>query len=135
MKQLEEPIKDFNIKPPTYNEINKIIMKMKSSGSSCPIDQVSALILKKCPILRTIVWKICCYCRENNHFPVEWKNSTTILIHNNGNKDDPSNFRPITLESQYYQRLRSHRNFTFLVENNYVETNFQKEFCSNYRYN
>ena len=43
MKQLEEPIKDFNIKPPTYNEINKIIMKMKSSKSSCPIDQVSTL--------------------------------------------------------------------------------------------
>ena len=38
MKQFEEPIKDFSIKPPTYNEINKIIMKMKSSGSSCPID-------------------------------------------------------------------------------------------------
>ena len=55
MKQLEKPIKDFNTKPPTYNEINKIIMKMKSSGSSCPIDQVSTLMLKKCPILRTIV--------------------------------------------------------------------------------
>ena len=38
MKQLEELIKDFNNKPPTYNEINKITMKMKSSGSSCPID-------------------------------------------------------------------------------------------------
>ena len=55
IKQLEKPIKDFNIKPPTYNEINIIIMKMKSSGSSCPIDQVSTLMLKKCPILRTIV--------------------------------------------------------------------------------
>ena len=49
VKQLEEPIKDFNIKPPTYNEINKI-MKMKSFSSSCPINQVSILMLKKCPI-------------------------------------------------------------------------------------
>ena len=55
MKQLEEPMKDFDIKPPTYNEINKIIMKMNSSGSSCPIDQVSRLMLKKCPLLRTTV--------------------------------------------------------------------------------
>ena len=53
MKQLEEPMKEFNIKPPTYNEINKIIMKF--SGSSCPIEQVSTLMLKKFPILRTIV--------------------------------------------------------------------------------
>ena len=34
MKQLEERIKDFNTNPPTYNEINKIIMGMKSSTSS-----------------------------------------------------------------------------------------------------
>ena len=59
MKQLEEPMKDFDIKPPTYNEINKIIMKMKSPGSSCPIDQVSRLtMLKKCPSLRTTVWML-----------------------------------------------------------------------------
>ena len=80
MKQLEEPVKDFDIKPPAYNEINKIIMKMKSSGSSCPIDQVSTRMLKKCPILRTILWKICCYCWEYNHFPAEWKKSTKIFI-------------------------------------------------------
>ena len=138
MKQLEKPIKDFNIKPPTYNEINKIIIKMKSSRSSCSIDEVSALMLKKCPILRTTVWEICCYCWDNNHFPVEWKNSTTILIHKNGNKDNPSNFRPITLEPILSKVMTSYirnRIFTFLVKNNYVETNFRKEFCSNYRYN
>ena len=32
---------------------------MKSSGSSCPIDQVTTVMLKKRPILRTIVWKVC----------------------------------------------------------------------------
>ena len=43
----------------TYIKVNKIITKMKSSGSSCPIDQVTTVMLKKCPILRTIVWKVC----------------------------------------------------------------------------
>ena len=55
MKQLEEPIKDFDTKTLTYIKINKIITKMKSSGSSCPIDQVTTVMLKKCPILRTKV--------------------------------------------------------------------------------
>ena len=54
MKQLGEPIKEFNTKPPTYNKINKMIMKMKSSGSSCPIDQVSTLMLEKCPNLEQL---------------------------------------------------------------------------------
>ena len=62
-------------------------MKMKSSRSSCPIDQVSTLMLKKRHMLGTIVWKVCCYCWESNHFRAEWKNSTTILIHKKGNTD------------------------------------------------
>ena len=127
-------MKDFDTKPPTYNEINKIIMKMKSSGSSCPIGQVSRLImLKKCPLRRATVWKICHYCWENNHFPVEWKNSTTVLIHKKGNRKDPSNFRPITLEPILSKVMMSYirnRIFTFVVENNYVETNIQKGFGS-----
>ena len=107
MKHLQDPIKDFNIKAPTYNEINKIIMKMKSSGSSCPIDQVSVLILKKWLILS-------CYCWENNHFPAKWKNSTTILIHKKGNTDDPSNFRPITLEHSHKKRKEISFRFLWL---------------------
>ena len=133
VKQVEEPIKDFNIKPPTYNEINKII-KMKSSGNSCPIVQVSTLMLKKCPILRTIAWKMCCYWRENNHFLAEWKNSMTILIHKKGNTGDPSKFRPIALELILSKVMTPHirnRIFTLVVENNYVETNIQKGFWSN----
>ena len=73
--------------------------KMKSAGSSCPINQVRTLLLKKCPRFRTVVWKVCCYCWENDHVPTEWENNTTIRIHKKSNTDDPSNFRPITLDT------------------------------------
>ena len=73
-------------------------------------------MLKKCPTLRTIVWKICCYSWENNHFPAEWKNSTTIFIHKKGNTVNPSYFRPITL-SQFVTSHIPNRIFTFPVEN------------------
>ena len=59
------------------------------------------------------------------------KNSTTILIHKNCNTDNPSNFRPITLEPISSKVMTSHmrnRIFTFFVEDNYVETNAQKGF-------
>ena len=55
----------------------------------------------------------------------------TILIHKEGNTDDPSNFRPITLQTILSKGIASHirnRIFTFAVENNYVETNIQKDF-------
>ena len=44
---------DFDLECPTYREITKIIRKMKSSGSPCPIDQISIIPFKRCPILRT----------------------------------------------------------------------------------
>ena len=80
------------------------------------------------------MWKLCCYCWENNHFPVEQKNSTTILIHKKGNTDNTSNCRPITLEPILAKIMASrirNRIFTFIVRNNYVETNIQKRFWSN----
>ena len=83
---------------------------------------------------RTICPFSCCYCWENNHFPAELKNSTTILIHEKGNTDDLSNFRPITLEPILSRVMTSNiRNkiFAFVVENNYVETNTQRGFWSN----
>ena len=60
--------------------------------------------------------------------------SNTILIHKKGNTDDASNFRPITLEPILLKVMTSHiqiRIFTFLVENNYVETKIHKGFWSN----
>ena len=81
-----------------------------------------------------MVWKICYYCWENSYFPKEWKNSTTILIHKKGSPEDPSNFRPITLEpilSKVMTSLIRNRIFTFTVDNDYIETNLQKGFWSN----
>ena len=76
------------VKPPTYKEIMKIIMKMKSSGSPYPLDQISEIILKRCPIRRTYVWK-------NKYFPTKWKNGITVLIYKKQDPtlaNDPANF-------------------------------------------
>ena len=58
MKELPENTTDFNMLAPSYQELTKIIKKMKSSGSACPFDQISVLALKRCPILRTALHRI-----------------------------------------------------------------------------
>ena len=73
LNTLKHPTAPFNIDTPSYQEVNKIISKMKTSGSPCPFDHISALMLKKCPILRTQLWKMCSYCWTNKTFPSEWK--------------------------------------------------------------
>ena len=48
MKQLSAPNVSFDNEPPRYKEIIKIIVKMKSSGSPCPLDQTSMIVLEGC---------------------------------------------------------------------------------------
>ena len=131
MKLLNEPTQPFDLSPPSYKEIQKIVSKMKSSGSPCPLDHLSVIVLKNCPILRTQLWRICTYSWENRYFPEMWKNSTTILIHKKGAAEDPSHFRPITLEpvlSKVMTSLMRNKIFSFVLNNKYIECDIQKGF-------
>ena len=47
MKELSEPEKPFNLSTRSFKEVKNIISKIKCSGSSSPIDQISAIALKK----------------------------------------------------------------------------------------
>ena len=51
--KLSDPEVQFNLDPPTYQQITNVIRKMKSSGSPCPLDQLSIICFKRCPYLRT----------------------------------------------------------------------------------
>ena len=55
MKKLDEPTINFHLETPSYAEITKIIVRMKSSASPYPYDAISIIAIKKCPILRSDV--------------------------------------------------------------------------------
>ena len=71
---------------------------MKSSGSPCPLDQISIICFKRCPYLRSYVLKVVNEVIAKNTIPESWKKAATILIYKKGDPDLPENFRPITLE-------------------------------------
>ena len=50
---LEPPIYQYDITSPTYQEITKIIRRMKASGSPCRLDEISIIVFKRCPYLRS----------------------------------------------------------------------------------
>ena len=72
METLDPPKKEMNINLATYQEITKVVNYMRSSASSSPIDQTSIIILKNCPIVRTMLTKIIVYCWEHQYFPTKW---------------------------------------------------------------
>ena len=125
------PTYQYDITPPTYQEITKIIRRMKASGSPCPLDQISIIVFRRCPYLRSylqlIFRKISC----TGQIPSMWKKAVTILIHKKGEQNDPQNFRPITLETVPLKICTSflrNRMYNFLNKNGYIESTIQKGF-------
>ena len=81
---------------------------MKASGSPCPLDQLSIICFKCCPFLRSYLTDLIHAVWLSGTIPSEWKKACTILIHKKGDTNDPSNFRPITLESIPLKVFTSH---------------------------
>ena len=79
MKTLNEPSHNFNLDPPSYRELTKVIMKMKSGASPRPLDQISVIPLKKCPYLRIFLWRIISSAWTRAEFPEAWKQEMPIL--------------------------------------------------------
>ncbi|CAB4027255.1 Hypothetical predicted protein [Paramuricea clavata] len=132
--KLSDPAVQFNLDSPTYQQITNVIRKMKSSGSPCPLDQLSIISFKHCPYLRTYLTELIHGVWLSGTVPTEWKRACTILIHKKGNNNDPSNFRPITLESiplKVFTSCLRNAVYSFLASNNFVEHNIQKGFTPN----
>ena len=103
MKTVNHPQSEFDKSIPTYSEISKIISKMKASGSPCLLDQVSVIVLKRYPIVRTILQQ------------KSWKFST--------------NLQPVF--AKVFSSLIHNRIYSFLVANKYIETNIQEGIWDN----
>ena len=131
MPSYDNPKKDFCRNAPTYAELNKIIGRMKTASTACPLDQISIITLNCCPYLRTYLLEIIRTAWESKQSPVDWKQAITVLIHKKGSNDDSQNFRPITLQCVFlkvYTSLIRNRIFQFLKANGFIECNIQKDF-------
>ena len=108
--------------PPTYQEVTRAVNRCKAKASPCPLDQISVIVLKRCPYLRTVLHKLIVACWESGTLPDCWKNGFSILIYKKGDVNDPSNFRPITLQPalcKVFASILRDRLYKFVDQNNY----------------
>ena len=129
-----DPQVEFDLDPPSYQQITAVIRKMKASGSPCPLDQISIICFKRCPYLRTYLTELIRSVWLSGSIPSEWKKACTVLIYKNGDTSIPSNFRPITLESiplKVFTSCLRNAMYSFLMANNFIEHNIQKGFTPN----
>jgi len=129
--KIDPPTTAANTTPPTYNEVARAIKKARGSASPCPLDQISIIVLKRCPILRTVLHRLIVQCWRARVIPSVWRRGVTVLVYKKGDNTDPSNFRPITLQPCLYKVFSSiyrDRLQSFLNSNRYLNTNIQKGF-------
>ena len=128
---LSTTVVPYNLSPPSYQQITKIVRRMKASGSPCPLDKISILPFKRCPYLRSYITEVICLVLISGNVPDEWKMGCTVLMHKKGDTSDPSNFRPITLESvplKIFTSCLRDSMFSCLSSNDYIEHKIQKSF-------
>ena len=92
---LPDPITEFDLEPPTYQQISNVIRKMKTSGSPSPLDQISIICFKRCPYLRTYLIELVQAAWLSGTVPDERKKACTILIHK---KDCPITLQSVPLK-------------------------------------
>ena len=133
---LPDPITEFDLEPPTFQQITNIIHKMKTFGSPSPLHQISIICFKRCPYLRTYLTELIQAVWLSGAVPDRWKKACTILIHKKDDPNLPENFCPITLQSVPWKVFTSSlRNamFSYLLANNFTEHNIQKGLLPTYQ--
>ena len=88
-------------------------------------------VLKKCPYLRTYIWRIISASWTRGHLPTLWKRGITVLAYEKDSNKDPSNFRPVTLQtvlSKVFTSIIRNRMYDFCYKNKYIESDLQKGF-------
>ena len=104
---------------------------MKSSDSS--LDQTRVSAIKRCPLNLATLNRIISHWWSHQKVPKCWKLGSVILIYGKDSPENPDNFNPLKLElicAKAFSSLIRSRTSTFLVENNYIETNIPKRFSS-----
>ena len=94
-------------------------------------DQISIIPFKRCPILRTQLWRLLSKWWTEKYIPTIWKSAVAVLIYKKDSPDNPENFRPIVLEPVMLKVFTSairNKIFKFVRDNKYIETNIQKGF-------
>ena len=131
---LSSPIDPCYLSPSSYQQITKIVRRMKASGSPCPLDKISIIPFKRFPYLGSYITEVICLIWISGNIPDEWKKACTVLIQKKGDASDPCSVRPITPESVSLKILSSclrDSMFSVLSSNGYIKHKSRKTFFRN----
>ena len=127
IKNTFTPLQSLFLSPTDEQEVSDLIQNL-DLRSSPGIDNISNKVLKA--ISKSIIKPLTClfnHSIESGTFPKVWKTAVVIPIHKEAAKDDPSNYRPISLLSNLSKLLERiiHKRLVSYLESNGLITNSQ----------
>ena len=103
------------------SDIHKILTNLDVNKATGP-DKIGNFLLKTvADSISEPLCKIFNYSIQNSTFPSMWKKSNVIPIHQENDKKDKQNYRPVSLlcnVSKVFERLIYEKLYTFLISNN-----------------
>ena len=87
--------------PTTLSELSKIIRSLKNKKSAGYDGLNSEIVKIFLPVICDYLCNVFNTCFEKGYFPLPFKKAKVILLHNEGSKSDPANYRPISLLTSF----------------------------------
>ena len=92
----------------SVNEVYSLLSQLKQTNTR-GLDDIDSKILKlSAPIISETLTYLYNLCIDKNYFPSLLKQAKIIPIHKSGDKNDPSNYRPISILSVLSKPLEKH---------------------------
>ena len=115
----------FSFQPVTEDFVIDAIKRLKPNKAT-GLDKISARLLKDSgQIIAPTLTSLFNRSLQTETFPSIWKNATVVPLHKKGDKQDPSNYRPISILptlSKILERAVHTQFYGYLTENNLVSS-------------
>ena len=125
--------KQFSFERVTAEYVNKLLIDLPSDKAT-GLDQIPVKLLKICgPVISNSFAHIFNKSLESGRFPSEMKHARVVSIFKKGNREDPGNYRPISIlpvASKLLERIVHTQVTKFLTTNNLI-TDAQSGFRKN----
>ena len=126
--QPERPSTAFNDKPPTLEELKKVVVKARAKSAPGP-NGIPYLLYKKCPKVLEWLHKMLRSAWRNKKVSTQWMIAEGVYIPKEQNSSTINQFRPISLlnvEGKMFFSVMAARLTSYLMENKFLDVSVQK---------
>ena len=123
-----EPEVEFDMKEPTFQEVQSFIKKARTKSAPGP-NGIPYKVYKYCPEIMKVMWRILKNIWKDNVVPDSWKKAEGCFLPKVDNARQVKEFRTVSflnVEGKVYKGLLAKKLTKFAMSNGYIDQSIQK---------